>query len=208
MAAESILLVEGEDDSKVVGNLLYAHGLDQTLQIKPQGGVSLLLRELPVWAKESELRRLGIVVDANSDPAPPWQSIRDTLISMGYEAPTEMKPNGIVLATEDRPAIGIWLMPSNTSPGMLEDFVLSMIANTDPLLPRARTCVGEIPPEHRRFAPQHRSKAIVHTWFAWQEEPGKPMGAGFSRRYLDSRCEPAMAFIGWIRLLLQQGPSY
>jgi hypothetical protein len=45
-------------------------------------------------------------------------------------------------------------------------------------------------------------KAHVHTWLAWQEEPGTPMGLAITKKYLKNvHSEPCLRFISWIRRL-------
>ena len=44
----------------------------------------------------------------------------------------------------------------------------------------------------------HKSKAEIHTWLAWQEEPGTPMGQAITKQYLDTNKELAKKFIGWL----------
>ena len=65
---------------------------------------------------------------------------------------------------------------NNRIAGMLEDFLSSLIREEDVLLARVVSCVDGIPSEQRRFRNTYRSKALIHTWLAWQEEPGTPLG--------------------------------
>ncbi|GAC1568786.1 MAG: hypothetical protein NVS3B14_19320 [Ktedonobacteraceae bacterium] len=55
--------------------------------------------------------------------------------------------------------------------------------------------------EGRRFRNAHESKARIHTWLAWQEEPGKPMGQTITARYLDADALHTQQLIAWIRKL-------
>lgn len=52
-----------------------------------------------------------------------------------------------------------------------------------------------------RFPPAHKIKARLHTWLAWQEEPGKPMGLSITARYLDADALHAQQLIKWLRQL-------
>jgi hypothetical protein len=45
------------------------------------------------------------------------------------------------------------------------------------------------------------SEACIHTWLAWQKEPGKPMGVAITARYLDATTSHAQQLISWIRRL-------
>lgn len=55
--------------------------------------------------------------------------------------------------------------------------------------------------EKHRFRDVHESKAYIHTWLAWQKEPGKPMGQAITARYLDADALHARQLINWIRKL-------
>ena len=117
--------------------------------------------------------------------------------------PAAPDPDGTVVETADGKRIGIWVMPDNQSAGALEDFVAMLIADDDTLWPKAQSDVDNIPEEDRRFKKTYHSKAQVHTWLAWQEEPGTRMGATFKKKYLDPAHPQAQAFANWMKRLLQ-----
>jgi len=95
-------------------------------------------------------------------------------------------------------------MPDNTlSSGMLEHFIGFLVPAGDPLWYRAEDCIEHIPPETRRFPPQHQIKAHVHTWLAWQIEPGAPLGQAITKRYLDADAPHARQLIAWLRRLFE-----
>lgn len=90
-------------------------------------------------------------------------------------------------------------MPDNRSPGQLEDFVGSLVSEGDRTFVRAQLAVAGIPKEERLFPEARTSKAILHTWLAWQEEPGKPMGTAITKRYLSTQGPVADAFAEWFK---------
>lgn len=92
-------------------------------------------------------------------------------------------------------------MPDNHVEGMLEDFLLRLTHEHDGLVARACDVVDGIPETERRFALAHKSKAAVHTWLAWQEEPGTALGQAITKRYLDPTRNPAPAFRAWLLAL-------
>ena len=57
------------------------------------------------------------------------------------------------------------------------------------------------PKEERRFAEVHRSKALMHTWLAWQDDPGTPIGLAITKRYFDPETPHATAFVEWLSRL-------
>jgi hypothetical protein len=61
--------------------------------------------------------------------------------------------------------------------------------------------VESIPTEERRFSDAARPKAVIHTWLAWQDVPGKPLGTAITARYLDAGVSEVNDFIAWLRQL-------
>ncbi len=45
------------------------------------------------------------------------------------------------------------------------------------------------------------AKANIHTWLAWRQEPGTPMGSAISNTLLCSDKTEVLAFIAWLRRL-------
>jgi len=60
-----------------------------------------------------------------------------------------------------------------------------------------------IKPQYRRFRESYQAKAHLHTWLAWQEEPGTPMGLAITKRYLDAEAPYALLLLNWIRELFE-----
>ena len=49
----------------------------------------------------------------------------------------------------------------------------------------------------------HRPKALIHTWLAWQETPGMPMGQAITARVLSHESPIAIAFVAWLQHLFE-----
>lgn len=219
MASPYAFLVEGRDDLYVIERLWRFHQQREfPCSIEPKEGINRLLDDLRVRLKPQDsdlnLERLGIVVDADGEedaviaPASAlnarWTSLHDILVRSGYTTvPKGPSTDGTIIEQTERPIVGIWIMPNNTDSGMLEDFIRSLIPQTDALLGRAEDCLNELPAEHRRFRMHHRSKALIHTWLAWQEEPGRPFGQAIQARYLDAMSPDAQQLIAWLKRLFE-----
>ncbi|MCX6066834.1 MAG: hypothetical protein NT121_13920 [Chloroflexi bacterium] len=195
------MLVEGTDDLHLVANLCVANGIPmpKTFFISDKEGIDNLLSTLYLELEDSELKILGILVDADTDLQARWQSLHTILTRVGYAVPAKPVPTGTILHDEDKPTVGIWLMPDNHLPGMLEDFAAMLIPDNDVLLPYARECVQQLP--EQRFPQVQHAKADIHTWLAWQDEPGKPLGIAITARYLNPESAQAQVFITWLRAL-------
>jgi hypothetical protein len=203
MSPLHVLLVEGPDDEHVVGHLLKFHGLLDSIKIKAKGGLPKLMSEFPVELRASDLKTIAVVIDADLSLPGRWNEIRALLVTTGYGAvPATPDLHGTIVTAENKPSVGIWVMPDNRVSGMLEDFAQMLMPDDDTLLPRAHQAVDQIPQPERLFNEQSHSKAVIHTWLAWQEEPGKPMGGAINRRYLRADSPVGLAFVEWMKRLL------
>ena len=220
MADRYVLLVEGRDDVHVLKNLGNHHSIEfiyqksepktkAAIKIEDLEGVDQLLEILEVRAKagiDSGLERLGVVVDADTDIQARWAALRNRLIKSGFQSknvPKSPNPKGTVIEQDGRPVVGIWLMPDNKLAGEavgLEHFIEFLVPEGDTLWNIAEQCLNSIPDEERRFG-IHSQKAHVHTWLAWQKEPGKPMGQAITAKYLDADASYAQLFVEWLRRL-------
>jgi hypothetical protein len=208
----NLLLVEGKDDLHVIRNLWLAQGesIDAFGIEWPQGndpesgGKGALLAALPVQLRREQLERLGIVLDADESPESAWYAVTNRLRDEGYSVPSRLDANGLVLdhPTDDGPRVGVWLMPDNSLPGKVEDFVRMLIPAGDELAVEADGALKVIEGKDvQRYAVKDRPKAFIHTWLAWQDEPGRPMGAAITRQYLDPISTQAERFVAWLRRL-------
>lgn len=225
MAESRVLLVEGTDDLHVLAHIFKAHGFEGKITIRDQEGVEKvkkgldedyfaeLLADLSVEIKGSEVTALGIVVDADLDINARWQSLADRLKELNYkDVPSMPNPNGTILFhNEDLPKIGVWLMPDNTLPGMLEDFVQLLIPNEqDKLWQRAVKTVDAIPKKERRFVGKKSdktSKAKIHTYLAWQQRPGVPYGIAIREKFLTADSPHTNNLMNWIKNLFSLSSS-
>jgi hypothetical protein len=198
----SVLLVEGKDDRAVVQSLCKQHEVPIIFSVEPKEGDTKLLEGLPLELRRRGLDRLGVVLDADNDAQARWAAVRRTLQQEGYgDLPRELDVGGAVVSEPDHPRFGVWIMPNNATPGMLEDFAASLIPPDDYLWAYAEAALNGIPQEHRRFRGVERVKAHVHTWLAWQEGPGSPMGQAITKGDLDANAPLAQSFVDWLRRL-------
>jgi hypothetical protein len=198
------MIVEGPEDAHVFTHLLRVYHLDTHVTIQQKEGIDNLIESLEVELKRRAETRLAIVVDADIDIASRWQAVRHRLLHAGYSSiPLHPDPRGTILKQDGKPTVGIWLMPDNTVSGMLEDFVSLLIPANDALRPIAEASVKQAIAVERRFPETQVIKANIHTWLAWQEEPGKPMGLAITKRYFDATSAHAQQFIDWLRRLFE-----
>jgi hypothetical protein len=202
-APRHLLWVEGKDDSAVVQSLCAQHEFPQVFRVKQKAGIGEIFRGLPVELRATALERFGVVIDADDDAPARWDAVRDTLLRVGYtDAPARLDPEGVIVGGAGKlPRFGAWIMPDNEAPGVLETFAASLVPPDDVLWTHADAVLDEIPDEHRRFREVERPKAHIHTWLAWQEGPGSPMGQAITKGDLDANAPAARRFVAWLRRL-------
>lgn len=95
-------------------------------------------------------------------------------------------------------------MPNNQLPGMLEDFVVHLIPNGDVLRSKAESILQEIEQAGiNRYSLVQHPKALIHTWLAWQEKPGMPMGQAITAQVLSYDSAIARTFVTWLKHLFE-----
>lgn len=93
-------------------------------------------------------------------------------------------------------------MPDNNNNGILEDFVAFLIPTGDKLLPEVDSALKNIEKKGlNMYKSIHHSKARIHTWLAWQEDPGTPMGAAVTKKYLTTTPPICKKFVDWLNAL-------
>src|SRR6266581_7983840 len=162
-AQNNLLLVEGKNDQHVIWSLLEYYHVPELFEVKPLDGISKLqetsenevirlLESFEVQLTKLVEGKLGIIVDADTDLSARWQSLNGILISLGYNSiPEKPVPDGTVIRQAGRPIVGIWLMPDNKIPGMLEDFISFLVPQGDVLWPIAQATLRRVTKVERRF---------------------------------------------------------
>ncbi|MEM6611811.1 MAG: DUF3226 domain-containing protein [Cyanobacteria bacterium P01_C01_bin.72] len=201
------LLVEGNSDKQVIKALCEPHNILDlfSFAFPTQGGVENLLKNLPIKLDEANLKTLGVVVDADQDLAARWQSLISKLRDFGYKNIPQVPPeNGWVHTQVGKPKIGVWVMPNNQLPGMLEDFVSYLIPPEDRLQEKVVALLNKIEVEELNlYSLPHRQKAFIHSWLALQEKPGRPMGQAITAKALAYDSAISRFFVDWLKYLFE-----
>ncbi|MDD5274460.1 MAG: hypothetical protein PHR16_00060 [Methylovulum sp.] len=201
-----VLLTEGINDCHVISALCNHYNIPETFGLYECGSDELALKRLTgLLNTPDQIETIGIVIDAdNPTLIAKWQAVKDRLQKSGVTTiQNEPELTGTIIpATNGLPRVGIWLMPNNQIDGMLEDFC-SQLAH--PIgLDFAEKCVNDAK-EHdlTTFIDTHKTKAVIHTFLAWQHEPGMPLGQAITARTLNPDNALAKTFTDWLTELFQ-----
>jgi len=199
---DKVLLVEGVNDCHVVLALRKAHNVPETFGIYECGSnVDVLKRLNALIIRPNPPQVIGVMLDADTSLEGRWQSIKTKLQHYSYTLPNKPDADGTVVETSsDKPKLGFWLMPNNQDSGMLEDFCAELAEPAS--LAFARECVEQA--QERKvttFKAVHLSKAVIHTYLAWQDEPGYPLGKSITSQALRPHTDVAVRFTNWLTRL-------
>ena len=192
-----VLLVEGVNDKHVVRNLSQRLAPALTFDCVEKGGIDNLLKAIPLEIKAPGRQAVGIVADANEKIHARFQAIADKLSAAGVTPPNALDDEGTVIDGE--PRVGVWLMPDNSSPGELEDFIIKLLPKDDPVWPRADQYIDGIPLDEREFKERKVMRAKLYAWLATRKAP-QQMGAAIGRGSLVVGL-PAERFANWLSRL-------
>lgn len=196
-----MLIVEGDDDLHFILNLCQKLGFQPEFEIKKAGSVDKAIKQFSLEIKNRGYP-IGLVVDANGNMSERKKQIISSLTKYHQVLEMDFKDKGLIVMPDLDPRFGIWLWPDCSSPGILEDLYLQIVQEEDQLLEEAHRVVDGIAAiEPFRFKPQYKSKAIVHTWLAWQDNPGSPLGASVKRSIINHSHPTIQNFKNWLTRL-------
>jgi|SRR5690625_3188968 len=200
------LLVEGNDDQHVIWALCEKYKITENFDVIDSRGYDELIKEIPLRFKTSDLKTLGIIVDADENVQQRWEALRDRLRNVGFSVPDEIPSSGLLLSDDGiKRKVGVWIMPDNKTNGILENFISFLVPSDDRLFPFAQSSIENIESaKFNRYKPKDRQKALIHTWLAWQEDPGTPLGLSITKRYLTTDEDICQTFIEWLQTLFAE----
>jgi hypothetical protein len=112
----------------------------------------------------------------------------------------------LIITDDNGTRVGVWIMPDNKLPGMLETFLGYLLpTSTSDLWSVAEKSVNEAKESGAPFIESHRQKAQIYTWLAWQKPPGRQLHQAIQQRILDPTHPEAVKFVAWFRNLYDLG---
>ena len=195
------LLVEGNDDLHVIKALCLKFDIPELFDVIDCRGIDNLYESIPVRFKQTNIETIGIIIDADTNLNDRWRSVKNLLSNIGFKVPEDLPNEGLILL-KGNIKVGVWIMPSNNTNGILEDFMSFLVPQNDKLLPIVDITLNEIESKDlNKYLPINKSKARIHSWLSWQEDPGTPMGLSITKRYLTTDNESCERLINWLQKL-------
>lgn len=210
---------------------IHIHDDDCPLRVQCKGSDTGVIDAISVAIKASGKHAVGFVVDTDAfDPPSPkfpkgrrlsrtdrWSAIRNRLASVEVALPSppqaidsELPPHGFIARSPRfQRDVGVWLMPDNRADyGKIEDLLTTLIPAGDELFKLAQKSTTEAlafsakrSPGNQAIQSQDERKGQLHSWLAWQEEPGMSYGHALRRKYFDHDSDVAKAFVAWFKKL-------
>ncbi len=178
--------------------------------VKSAGGYSQAITAFRKALDSPDLNRLGVILDADEQGAAHrWETLKNILHERFPDFDLSsygLSADGIIIELLPSLTVGIWVMPDNEGTGYLEHFVAKLAPQEDELWRHTDATVEQLSREaFCKFSPIRKQKALVHTWLAWQKEPGKRIGASIQAGYFDANAPAADALVNWIRQVFELG---
>jgi hypothetical protein len=174
-----LLVVEGQDEYRLVGALLKYLGREGDFDIRSSEGVGNLnnvIYTLPGVSGFAQVESLGVIRDADQNARSAFQSVCSALRNARLSVPEQ--PLSIV---GEKPRVSVFIWPDCQSAGTLETLCLAAV-HDDP----AMECVEqyfECLARQLETMPKTPHKAHLHTFLASREKPGLRLGEAAEKGY-------------------------
>lgn len=203
-----LLVVEGASDLHAVFHICRtaSPGLEAIFERLAANGFQGVLGTVPINVNQEGMIAVGFIVDADDAPEEHWRQVVNEIAEANGDIhlPTTPDPNGTIIPENPNigsPRIGIWVMPDNSAPGELEDFVEQMIPTHDPVWPLSQGYIDGIP-RPRKFDDNKVAKAEVHAWLAARKFPGL-VGLAIREGDLEMNGLLSQRFLNWLTRLFR-----
>jgi len=174
----NVIVVEGKDDELFFSAFIKHLGL-ANIQIIPIGGKTELrpkLNALVTSPNFSQVTSLGIVRDADANPATAFQSMCDALRQVNLPVPHQT-----LVRAGNNPQVVVMVLPDKDTPGELEDLCLQAVVY-DPAI----KCVDQYflcLQQNGISSPKSLSKAKIHAFLASRTKPDLRLGEAAQKGY-------------------------
>ena len=171
-----LLLVEGRDEVNLLGRLvahcLGDHAAMQILDVGSKDNFTANLRAIVAAAPSGPtIRSIGIVRDADTDPKASFESVCNSLRTVGYEPPAAHSE-----FSDGDPSVGVFIAPDGLQRGAIEALCRRSVEGE-----AAVECVEEYLrclKARKALQSRNEDKTFAHAYLAAMREPVARVGEG------------------------------
>lgn len=177
---KKLLAVEGKDEVIFFKELFKHMGMYDIVQVLDVAGKDNFKKEMPLLKKAtgfSDLEAIVIIRDADNSYQSAFESIKGVLEKIeGLQVPN--KPGEF---SRGNPKVGVFIMPDNSSPGMLEDLCLETVKDKEEMecVKQFIACAKQLknPPKEKDIP-----KAQVQAFLAIKPDVPNSVGRGAQKK--------------------------
>ncbi len=214
--ARNILLVEAQSDKDFIERLIANERKNNaqflrniTVEIatptdfdkNERTNKNAVLNRLSIFVKQiknSNINRLGIIIDMDSEGQNPFaHNIKLIENSLNGEFTLNQSDvsQGLFFENDDFNPIGFWLMPNNQDEGYLETWIENCITDKDGShFNTAKDFVNGF----NHIQPAGITKAKVYTWLAIQDKPRNDLRQVLNKNLIDNESTNYQNFKQWL----------
>ncbi len=201
-SAAKVLMVEGDDEERLVKALLKTLGITG-VDVQNARGKDNFKRELfSVFntPREGDLEIIGIIRDAEGSASRVFQSTTHIFkrLSEKLNLPGLTTPARPEVFSQGTPRVGVFIMPGNAERGMLEDLCLKSVEKHPAMkcVETFRDCIKTLKPP-----PKVPAKACAQAFLAAMPEIVRCVGEGAEKKYWDLDSEAFSALQSFLETL-------
>ncbi|MFC2155570.1 DUF3226 domain-containing protein [Acidobacteriota bacterium] len=191
-----LLVVEGKDEVNFFEALLREIGMNENVDVRETEGKDKFKELMPAFTITTGfnlIEKIAVIRDADNNSNDAFKSVIDVLKKNGLKPPK--KPGEF---SRGIPSVGVFIMPDNTSTGMLEDLCLDTVMD-HPAMKCVDTfidCVRDL-----KEPPKNISKSKVQAYLAAKPEIKNSLGVGAQKGYWDLKSKNLRPLISFLEQL-------
>jgi hypothetical protein len=191
-----LLVVEGKDEVNFFEKLFEHINILDSVDIRSSEGKDKfkdLMQGFKITTGYKSIEKIAVIRDADENAKDAFKSVTGGLEKIGLQSPK--RP---VEFSSGTPSVGVFIMPDNSSKGMLEDLCLESVKNHE-----AMRCVDDFIACSQKLqeGPKNISKAKVQVFIAAKPGIVNSIGLAAQRGYWNFNSEKLQPLIQFLKQL-------
>jgi len=212
---KNILIVEGKTERYSIPELMDFHTVwgnkpkEWVVEILETNGIDGILKTkvISTASKTPKLHALGVIIDADDKFTARWTQLKSLCEEIAEGFPEELPEEGLIYVTTKGLRIGVWIMPDNSSRGMMETFLSLMLSpECSHIWGVAKKTCSEVSELPNSFKGIHQDKSQIHAYLAWIDPPGQTLPEAIISKAINANSPLAQQFVSWMMNLFELTP--